>query len=53
VGSFALACLGRIRKVHELPFGGSAGRKSLALKRIFEVDLLMMNGVADRNEFPF
>ncbi len=37
VGSFELASFGRIRKVHRLPFGGSAGRKSLALKRIFEV----------------
>lgn len=36
VGSFALAPFGRMRKVHDLPFGGSAGRKSLALKRIFE-----------------
>jgi hypothetical protein len=41
VGSFALASLGRIRKVHELPFGGSAGRKSFALKRIFEVVLVI------------
>jgi hypothetical protein len=37
VGSFLLASSGRIRKVHDLPFEGSAGRKSLALKRIFEV----------------
>lgn len=36
-GSFALASFGRMRKVHELPFGGSAGRKSLAVKRLFEV----------------
>ena len=41
VGSFALASFGRIRKVHEVPFGGSAGRKSFALKRIFEVVLVM------------
>jgi hypothetical protein len=41
VGSFALASFGRIRKVHELPFEGSAGRKSLALKRIFEVVLVI------------
>jgi uncharacterized protein (DUF433 family) len=41
VGSFALASLGRIRKVHELPFGGSAGRTSFALKRIFEVVLVI------------
>src|SRR6185437_5810952 len=38
VGSFALASFGRIRKAHELPFEGSAGRKSRALKRIFEED---------------
>jgi hypothetical protein len=36
VGSFALAFLGRIRKVQEAPFAVAAGRNSLALKRIFE-----------------
>jgi len=39
VGSFALASLGSKRKLHEPDFGGSAGRKSLALKRIFGLDL--------------
>src|SRR5438874_541214 len=33
-GSFALAFFGRMRKVHDLPFSPSAGRKSFALKRI-------------------
>jgi hypothetical protein len=36
VGSFALAFFGRTRKVQELPFAVTAGRKSFALKRIFE-----------------
>jgi hypothetical protein len=35
VGSFALALFGRIRKVQELRFAVTAGRKSFALKRIF------------------
>jgi hypothetical protein len=42
VGSFALASFGRTRKVHGLPFRGSAGRKSLALKRRFEVASLLI-----------
>ena len=33
-GSFALAFFGRVRKLQELPFSLSAGRKSFALKRI-------------------
>jgi hypothetical protein len=41
VGSFALAAFGRIRKVHELSFAGSAGCISFALKRIFEVALVI------------
>jgi hypothetical protein len=35
-GSFALACFGRIRKVHETAFALAFGRKSLALKRILD-----------------
>jgi len=34
VGSFALAFFGKMRKVQDSPFALSAGRKSLALKRI-------------------
>jgi hypothetical protein len=42
VGSFALASFGRIRKVQEPPFAPlAAGRKSLALKRIFEAVLVI------------
>src|SRR5262245_37763200 len=41
VGSFALALPGRTRKVQELPFAASAGRKSFALKRIFEAVLVI------------
>ncbi len=41
VGSFALALPGRIRKVQELSFAASAGSKSFALKRIFEVVLVI------------
>ena len=35
-GSFALASFGRIRKVQELALVVSAGRRSFAVKRIFE-----------------
>jgi hypothetical protein len=35
-GSFALASLGRVRKVQETAFAGPAGRNSVALKRILE-----------------
>jgi hypothetical protein len=35
-GSFALAFFGRVRKVQEPTFAVAAGRKSFALKRIFE-----------------
>jgi len=41
VGSFALAAFGRMRKVQESPFAVAAGRKSVALKRIFEALLAM------------
>jgi hypothetical protein len=41
VGSFALAFFGRIRKVQESPLAVTAGRKSFALKRIFEVVLVI------------
>jgi hypothetical protein len=36
-GSFTLASLGRIKNVHDVPFGGAAGRKSLALKQMLGV----------------
>src|SRR5260221_14347905 len=35
-GSFALASLGRVRKVHEMAFAVAFGRKSVALKRILD-----------------
>jgi hypothetical protein len=35
-GSFALASLGRVRKVHETAFAVAFGRKSVALKRILD-----------------
>src|SRR5579859_4854583 len=35
-GSFALAALGRVRKVHETAFAVAFGRKSVALKRILD-----------------
>ncbi len=41
VGSFVLAFFGRIRKVQELPLAAASGRKSLALKRVFEEVLLI------------
>src|SRR5215831_3719134 len=41
VGSVALALPGRTRKVQELPFAACAGRKSFAMKRIFEAVLVM------------
>jgi hypothetical protein len=34
-GSFTLASLGRVRKVHETAFAVAFGRESVALKRIF------------------
>jgi len=36
VGSFALAFFGRVRKVQEPPFAVAAGRKTVAVKRIFK-----------------
>jgi hypothetical protein len=41
-GSFALAFFGRIRNVQEPAFALSAGRKSLALKRILETVLVIV-----------
>jgi hypothetical protein len=35
-GSFALASLGRVRKVHERAFAVDFGRKSVALKWILD-----------------
>src|SRR5262245_37033033 len=40
-GSFALASFGRVRKVQEPTFAVAAGRKSFALKRILEADLVI------------
>jgi hypothetical protein len=40
-GSFALALLGRTRKLQGPPFAVPAGRKSLALQRIFAAVLVM------------
>jgi hypothetical protein len=39
--SFALTFFGRTRKVQEPPFAVAAGRKSFALKRIFEAVLVI------------
>ncbi|HEV3004057.1 MAG TPA: hypothetical protein VGX78_06320 [Pirellulales bacterium] len=35
-GSFALACFGRVRKVHETALAVAFGRKSVVLKRIMD-----------------
>jgi len=40
-GSFALASLGRVRKVQEATFPIAAGRRSFALKRILEALLVI------------
>jgi hypothetical protein len=40
-GSFALAFLGKVRKVREPVFAVAAGRKSFALKRILEAVLVI------------
>ena len=45
-GEFALAFFGRIKKVQELAFSLSAGRKSFALKQIEEV-LVTLPGITD------
>jgi hypothetical protein len=38
-GSFTLASIGRVRKVHETAFAVAFGRKSVALKRILHTAL--------------
>jgi len=40
-GSFALAFFGKVRKAHDSAFADAAGRKSFALKRIFETVLVI------------
>ena len=47
-GSFALAFLGRVRKVQESPFVVDSGRKSFALKRILEAGLVILPGMIER-----
>src|SRR5437660_9095937 len=48
-GSFAVTFSGRVRNVQEPAFALSAGRKSLALKRILEAVLVLLLGSTDRN----
>jgi hypothetical protein len=41
-GSFALAVLGKVRKLQEPQFLVAAGRRSFALKRILELVLIIL-----------